>query len=92
MTTNKNWDLGPVEMVVESTNPSLSNNGGEYSFFEQAILLDGEEVGAICTTSSSYSYCEWEGSFGPTYQVSTPVGTLNVGRNIPEAEILEFFK
>ena len=92
MTTNKNWDLGPVEMVVESTNPSLSSNGGDYSFYEQAILLDGEEVGAICTTSSDYSYCEWGAAFGPTHRVSTPVGTLNVSTSISEEEILEFFK
>ena len=61
--------FGERVCTEESANGALSTNGGEYSFFETPVLIDGVESGVLRSTSADFDYCELGGGFTKTDSV-----------------------
>lgn len=47
----------------ESTNPAMSNNGGDYDFGRVVAVRDGKPVAVRYWTSAEFPYCPHSGNF-----------------------------
>lgn len=69
----KKWTHTPTNSDGEE-DWSLSCNGGNYGFFEQSVIVDGQEVGVLFGTTAEFDYCEITGNFTRTVAVRVPDG------------------
>ena len=77
------WDEVPTNSNGEE-DWTLSSNGGNYAFGHRDVLMNGNLVGSLQTTSSGFDYCEITGNFTKTETVEI-IGTeerVNIDRNI----------
>ena len=47
----------------ESTNPAMSNNGGDYDFGRTVAIQNGKPVGVRYWTSADFDFCPHSGHF-----------------------------
>ena len=59
----KKITFGKQFVTRQSTNQSLSSNGGDYSEWEEEVLFDGVVGGTLCRTSYDGRCCELTGNY-----------------------------
>lgn len=60
------YSLGSTITTKTPKRPELSNNGGDYYFYETPILKDGVQVGVLHDTSAEFDFCQLSGNFEDT--------------------------
>ena len=81
--TIKGWHLEEPVCTRESTNPLMSSDGGDYNYYETPILMNGEKVGVLHSSSSEFSMCQLTGRFDSNLvSIITPIGSLCVSEHL----------
>lgn len=75
------FTTGATVCTHESTDWSKSHNGGDYSYYETPISMNGKKVGVLHSSSADYTMCPISGRFCNTndlISVFTPIGEILV--------------